>query len=927
MSDTKFDEISRVNLRKFQNFLSFYNFNPESFLEFLNKTRLMTENTVESLVKPNFLFFPLSEILIIDETHCQIIASETKCLKIPVISFCCPEEFPAIDNFLQNFKNLQPFTIGILGFFNLNSEEENIFSINSWILIKDFENFADNILQDDNNSKRPEIILKYVVQLIYLCVASNLSGFHGILYQKGNIVLDEADNIKFLPLIILLSNKKKNRYKEYFCPELMNEAENLENFSKIDSWILGLLIFKLAFGKDYWELYREYLEKEGVQIESEKDSKSQQSQYQAKILLFFRKKDRISLDFINTFENQNSDSPNLKQINSRLQSEKTPEMKSEILNESINSLPLTPLKYPATSFTTKDAIKEFEVPSKDFFSLKSFLLSLVEKAIAFNPEERPAPIELLFEIHKYLRANVSIKGVFQYIPESLLFHNFSGQEQERKKAYFPMGSQEKHKIFVEKKQKYFENDDIIASFDDEGNGSWKNKGLGFDFEGKMIGFLPHEGILKHKIWGFGADNKEVIKFDSNSWIPEKKFRNNMLYKCEQKGKNIAQFEDFNRVAEEFQNHRDKPFLIDLFNNHYISDFGSDGAPLYFFNIVNKTSQPLFFINLGYMFYFHKGKILLYDAFRGLFSRFNAQALADQPKVSLFDIFSLFQSCEFELFSLNGMKFIGQITQNSSKFKGKITFNTMKVEFINEFPAIPLDCRVVYPNGDLYEGEIINGQYSGQGRYIYKGLYTFEGTFSQDIFVKGTIFYHSPKYKIKKYEGEVLYIPYSKSYLRHGKGKLIFCNGDFYEGEFFRDLYHGKGKLFINEDSILYEGDFFEGKKQGKGFLRSFNKETYYEGEFYNDNKEGFGKEVYKDKTIFQGIFSAGKRQGSGFFVNNQGVFKGEFLKDRKDGDALVKTQENQTFAVKYYKDKVIRKKKIKENEREKQNNNKKLSFI
>ena len=41
---------------------------------------------------------------------------------------------------------------------------------------------------------------------------------------------------------------------------------------------------------------------------------------------------------------------------------------------------------------------------------------------------------------------------------------------------------------------------------------------------------------------------------------------------------------------------------------------------------------------------------------------------------------------------------------------------------------------------------------------------------------------------------------------HGKGKLIFSNGDIYDGFFLDNKMHGKGKfLYANGD--VYIGDF------------------------------------------------------------------------------------------------------------------------
>jgi hypothetical protein len=78
-----------------------------------------------------------------------------------------------------------------------------------------------------------------------------------------------------------------------------------------------------------------------------------------------------------------------------------------------------------------------------------------------------------------------------------------------------------------------------------------------------------------------------------------------------------------------------------------------------------------------------------------------------------------------------------------------------------------------------------------------------------------------------YEGQLF------NFKKKGEGKLIFNNGDVYEGFFKNDNFEGKGifkkksrslvlKSFQNatepesEDFISYEGEWKHGKRHGKG---------------------------------------------------------------------------------------------------------------
>jgi len=89
----------------------------------------------------------------------------------------------------------------------------------------------------------------------------------------------------------------------------------------------------------------------------------------------------------------------------------------------------------------------------------------------------------------------------------------------------------------------------------------------------------------------------------------------------------------------------------------------------------------------------------------------------------------------------------------------------------------------WPNGDVYEGQIINGMPHGMGIYTSASGDRYTGQF-----------------KFGKADGQ---------------GKMEFTNGDSYSGEFREDTMHGKGKyLYANGDR--YMGDFQNDLPHGEG---------------------------------------------------------------------------------------------------------------
>lgn len=87
--------------------------------------------------------------------------------------------------------------------------------------------------------------------------------------------------------------------------------------------------------------------------------------------------------------------------------------------------------------------------------------------------------------------------------------------------------------------------------------------------------------------------------------------------------------------------------------------------------------------------------------------------------------------------------------------------------------------------------------------------------------KGNI-YKVEKYKKKDGYGKMIYMNgeiyegYWKNNLREGKGKLYFING-YYDCNWVNDYQNGIGKIYFNDNSIL-KVKFINGKKEGKGIL-------------------------------------------------------------------------------------------------------------
>ncbi len=158
-------------------------------------------------------------------------------------------------------------------------------------------------------------------------------------------------------------------------------------------------------------------------------------------------------------------------------------------------------------------------------------------------------------------------------------------------------------------------------------------------------------------------------------------------------------------------------------------------------------------------------------------------------------------------------------------------------------------KVIFENGDIYEGNWVNGKKEGKGTFTYTNIGIYTGQYANDV--------------------------------RSGKGKFSFLNGDIYEGSWVDDKIQGQG-TYTFKSGETYIGQYANGKKNGKG------KETLvnggiYEGDFVNDYREGQGIFRFIDGAVYSGQFVNGRRNGYGKLytkstnTTQEGIWKDDVL--------------------------------------------------
>lgn len=213
------------------------------------------------------------------------------------------------------------------------------------------------------------------------------------------------------------------------------------------------------------------------------------------------------------------------------------------------------------------------------------------------------------------------------------------------------------------------------------------------------------------------------------------------------------------------------------------------------------------------------------------------------------------------------------------------------------------CRMVYPNSDYYEGDVLDCMRHGSGAfYLSTGALKYKGEYKEDKRCgSGTLIYKEEKI----YVGEFL------NDLRHGHGTMNYPNGSTYTGPYKEDLRSGLGKMTFPDGSVYegmwrenemwgtgtlvyrdgdrYEGEFANNMKHGQGIMRLINGDVL-EGTFAHDVMEGSDcKITYSNGDYYEGNVAAGMPHGEGVRRQKSGdVYTGEFSYGKYHGKGTLR---------------------------------------
>uniref|UniRef100_A0ABI7Z2M9 MORN repeat containing 1 n=1 Tax=Felis catus TaxID=9685 RepID=A0ABI7Z2M9_FELCA len=148
----------------------------------------------------------------------------------------------------------------------------------------------------------------------------------------------------------------------------------------------------------------------------------------------------------------------------------------------------------------------------------------------------------------------------------------------------------------------------------------------------------------------------------------------------------------------------------------------------------------------------------------------------------------------------------------------------------------------------------------------------------------------------RYEGEW------KGGKKHGRGKLLFKDGGYYEGEFTDGEITGEGCRIWASSGNTYSGQFVLGEPQGRGVMK-YKAGGCYEGELSHGMREGYGRLVDRDGQAYWGWFHDNQRHGQGHMVFRNGdEYEGDWVRDQRQGHGVLRCADGSTYEGQWHGD-------------------------
>lgn len=200
---------------------------------------------------------------------------------------------------------------------------------------------------------------------------------------------------------------------------------------------------------------------------------------------------------------------------------------------------------------------------------------------------------------------------------------------------------------------------------------------------------------------------------------------------------------------------------------------------------------------------------------------------------------------------------------------------------SEQPGEDLITEIVYHDGSIYIGAVMNGRKHGPGRFIGANGSEYNGEFSNDVphgtgtythadgerkrvvfkdgrLVSSSLMPHlvtSDGCRFGVFESIGRYTGWFKGnrikgFIPHGRGIMRYVNGSVYTGQWDNGTMHGNGTIEWSEGSV-YTGQWVRGKRTGFGTYTWANGNRYI-GQWKDNQICGTGIFYHRDGRIERG---------------------------------------------------------------------------
>ena len=191
-------------------------------------------------------------------------------------------------------------------------------------------------------------------------------------------------------------------------------------------------------------------------------------------------------------------------------------------------------------------------------------------------------------------------------------------------------------------------------------------------------------------------------------------------------------------------------------------------------------------------------------------------------------------------------------------------------------------------GNRYEGDTVNGELHGVGRYDWVDGSSYEGDFKNgEVHGEGTMQY---------VDGSTYTGTFNRG-TRHGYGTLTLANGDVYVGTFVTGKTSGEGEWTSEANGESYLGFWKDGKRHGTGVLTRADG-SQYSGFFLNNQRHGFGEHIDASGQIYRGYFRTNLKHGDGILeIDEQTKHFQSWQQGKLIVDELIQEVENCTLVI------------------------------